>query len=298
MDRRFLTVLGVSLVFALVVSSVFYQMTSKAGSSAKKPEVTDLRDVVIAAHPLPVGVSVKAEDIKVIKVPVGQFPNGAFNKVEDVLDRPVVSNILNEEPILEGRLAQRGSGTGLAPTIPTGMRAVSVRVNDIIGVAGWILPGMRVDVLTTGEPLADGNRITKTILQNIVVLSAGAALSTDATGKPVNAPNVTLLVYPQQAEMLTIAGSSGSIQLVLRNGGDQGIETTKGETMSSAYGLASNFPKKNQHGGDGSEPAPRPRPQPVMAAAIPPPPAPVTDQIITIRGIDKKTETVAAKKSE
>ena len=297
MDRRFLTVLGVSLVFALVVSSVFYQMTSKAGS-AKKPEVTDLRDVVIAGHPLPVGVSVKAEDIKVIKVPVGQFPKGAFTKVEDVLDRPVVSNILMEEPILEGRLAQRGSGTGLAPTIPSGMRAVSVRVNDIIGVAGWILPGMRVDVLTTGEPLGDGNRISKTILQNIVVLSAGAALQTDASGKPVNAPNVTLLVTPQQAEILTIAGSDGHIQLVLRNGGDQGVETTKGETMSSAYGLASNAPKKNQRGGDAAEPAPRPRPQPVMAAAIPPPPAPVTDQIITIRGIKKETETVAAKKSE
>lgn len=298
MDRRFLTVLGVSLVFALVVSSVFYQMTSKAGS-AKKPELTDLRDVVIAAHPLSVGMTVKQADTKVVKVPVSQFPKGAFSKVEDVLDRPVVSNVLNEEPILDGRLAQRGSGAGLAPIIPVGMRAVSVRVNDIIGVAGWIMPGMRVDILTTGEPHNDGTRITKTILQNILILSAGATMQTDASGKPINAPNVTLLVTPQQAEILTIAGNEGKIQLVLRNGGDQSMEPTKGESLGSAYGIANNGLKRNQGGGDGSEePRPRPRPQPVVAALPPPPPMPVNDQIVVIRGTDKKTETIALKKSE
>ncbi len=152
MDRRFITVLGVSLVFALVVSSVFYQMTARSSSPSKKVESTDLKDVVVTARPLGVGVMVKPADIKVVKMPASAFPKGGFSKVEDVLDRPVISNILLEEPILEGRLAAKGSGLGLAPTIPVGMRAVTVRVNDVASVSGFVLPGMRVDVLVTGRP--------------------------------------------------------------------------------------------------------------------------------------------------
>jgi len=110
MDRRFLTVLAVSLVFALVVSALFYSMTSKAGSQPKKAEVVEMKDVVVAARPLPVGQTVKAADVKVVKIPAQAFPKGAFSKPEDVLDRPVVANILAEEPILEGRLAQRHPG--------------------------------------------------------------------------------------------------------------------------------------------------------------------------------------------
>src|SRR5438105_12411488 len=126
MDRRFLTVLGVSLLFALVISSVFYQMTSRSGSP-KKVDATDLKDVVLAARPMGVGITVKPADVKVGKLPVGSFPKGAFSRPEDVIDRPVTSNILMDEPILEGRLAARGSGLGLAPIIPVGMRAVAVR---------------------------------------------------------------------------------------------------------------------------------------------------------------------------
>jgi pilus assembly protein CpaB len=139
MDRRFLTVLGISLVFALVVSSVFYQMTARSGGN-KRSEAAETRDLVVATRPLSVGVMVKPPDIKVVKIGTEGFPKGAFSKVEEVLDRPVVSNILLDEPILEGRLAVKGSGLGLAPTIPVGMRAVSVRVNDVAGVAGFVLP--------------------------------------------------------------------------------------------------------------------------------------------------------------
>ncbi|WP_321477642.1 Flp pilus assembly protein CpaB [uncultured Paludibaculum sp.] len=304
MDRRFLTVLGVSLVFALVVSSIFYQMTSRA-NGPKKQEVSDLRDMVIAARPLPVGLTVKTADLKVIKVPVQAFPKGAFSKPEDVLDRPVVSSILAEEPISEGRLAQRGSGVGLAPIIPVGMRAVTVRVNDVVGVAGYVLPGMRVDVLITGHPPGNSaTTVTKTVLQNILVLSSGQMMQTDQTGKPVDAPNVTVLVTPQQAELLTLAGNEGRIQLVLRNGGDQNIEKTEGLSLSTLYGshsrMTGNDGSGDQQDADGLTPRPRrQRPQPVAVAAAPvaPPPAPVPDQIITIRGIDKKIENVASRKS-
>lgn len=300
MDRRFLTLLAVSLVFALVVSAVFYSMTSKAGSQPKKAEALEMKDVVVAARPLAVGLTVKASDVKVLKVPAQAFPKGGFSKPEDVLDRPVVANILADEPILEGRLAQRGSGVGLAPIIPVGMRAVTVRVNDVVGVAGFVLPGMRVDVLITGNPPGNRTTVTKTILQNILVLSAGKTLQTDDSGKPVDAPNVTLLVTPQQAELLTLAGNEGRIQLVLRNGGDQNIEKTAGLNLAAIYGkyarAAALEEERGQAEDDFDEVNPRRR-TPVRTPVVvappppPPPPAPAPDQIITIRGVEKKVET-------
>jgi len=183
MDRRFLTVLGVSLLFALVISSVFYQMTARAGSP-KKTEPTDLRDVVLAARPLAVGTTIKPADIKIGKIPGVAFPKGAFSKPEEVIDRPVISNVLMDEPVLEGRLAARGSGVGLAPVIPVGMRAVTLRVNDVTGIAGFVLPGMRVDVLVTGHPPNSDTSVTATPvqLQDLLVLSAGTVMQPDARG--------------------------------------------------------------------------------------------------------------------
>jgi pilus assembly protein CpaB len=289
MDRRFLTVLGVSLLFALVVSSIFYQITARAG--ARRTDSGELRDIVVAAKPLGVGITVKPADVKVIKVPTAQFPRQGFSKVEEVLDRPVVSNILLDEPLLEGRLASRGSGLGIAPIIPVGMRAVTVRVNDVVGVAGFVMPGMRVDVLVTGRPPGQDGSFTTTALQNILVLTAGTTIEPDARGQAINAPNVTLLVTPDQAEILTLASNEGKIQLVLRNGGDQSIERTQGRRI---YELFGGTPKAEPRG---PAQAPRPRPKPVEVAQAapappPPPPAPPVDQIVVIRGNQKSVETV------
>lgn len=292
MDRRFLTVLGVSLLFALVISSVFYQMTSRPGSPKKTEEPTDLKDVVLAARPLGVGVNVKPADIKMGKVPAPAFPKGAFSKAEEVIDRPVISNILLDEPVLEGRLAARGSGLGLAPIIPVGMRAVSVRVNDVAGVAGFVLPGMRVDVLVTGRPPdSTGGTITSTCLQNILVLSAGTTIQPDARGQAIQAPTVTLLVSPDQAETLTLANSEGRIQLVLRNGSDQTIEKTPGRDLAELYGVRRTRPQ-------GDLPKPRPRPIPAPAPVAPTPPPPPPDQVIVIRGTQKSVETVGTRPGE
>src|SRR5271154_7045101 len=255
MDRRFLTVLGVSLLFALVISSVFYQMTARAGSP-KKTETTDLRDIVVAARPLSVGTTVKPADIKLGKMPTSAFPKGAFTKPEEVIDRPLVSNILMDEPILEGRLAARGSGLGLAPTIPVGMRGVTVRVNDVAGVAGFVLPGMKVDVLVTGHPPNSEGTMTSTCLQNMLVLSAGQTMTPDSRGQTIQAPTVTLLVDPEQAETLTLANSEGRIQLVLRNSSDQTIEKTAGRFVSELYG------SQRKQAPTPKEEAPRPRPRP------------------------------------
>jgi len=286
MDRRFLTVLGVSLVFALVVSSVFYQMT--AHSSSPKADATNQKDIVVATRPLGVGVMVRASDVKVTKIAAEAFPKGAFSKVEDVLERPVVSNILLDEPVLEGRLAVRGSGLGLAPTIPVGMRAVSVRVNDVAGVAGFVLPGMHVDVLVTGKPPSGDGDMTTTCLQNILVLSAGQTIQPDARGQAMPAPTVTLLVTPEQAETLTLAGADGKVQLVLRNSSDQTIEKTPGRFVTELYNGHRPAPEKpvaaapRPHVDKAPPPAP-----PVVAAAPPPPP----EQVVVIRGTTRTVET-------
>ena len=287
MDRRFLTVLGVSLVFALVVSSVFYQMTARS-SGPRKAEQTDMKDVVVATRPLGIGVMIKPADVKLVRVSPDGFPKGAFGKVEEVLDRPVVSNILLDEPLLEGRLAVKGSGMGLAPTIPVGMRAVTVRVNDVAGAAGFVLPGLKVDVLVTGHPPSGDSNMTTTVLQNVLVLSAGQAMQADARGTPVSVTTVTLLVTPGDAETLTLANGEGRIQLVLRNSSDEGVEKTTGRYLAELYGSARRAPAPVA-----AKPA-APAAKPVAAVAPPvvipiaPPPPPPPDQIVVFRG-DKRT---------
>ena len=292
MDRRLLTVLGMSVVLALVVAAIFYQVSSHA--SAKTP-VANLRDVVVAVELLPLGVSIKPNHVKTVKIPIEMVPKTAFGKVDDVLDRSVISAIMPDEALLEGRLAPRGSGMGLAPIIPSGMRAMAVRVNELIGVAGFILQGMRVDVLVTGRtPAGALTDVTTTVLQNITVLSANQQMQPDNRGQAINATVVNVLVTPEQAEILTLAGNEGRIALVLRNATDQKIETVKGHDTSELY---TGFRK--------APPAPGPRvaraaPKPVVAAPPPPPPPPapvnVPEEIIMIRGREKTVEVIGTKK--
>ena len=291
MDRRLLTVLGMSVVLALVVASIFYQVSSHASAKAPAPNV---KDVVVAVELLPLGVAIKPNHVKTVKVPVEMYPKTAFGKVDDVLDRSVISAIMPDEPLLEGRLAPRGSGMGLAPIIPTGMRAMALRVNEIIGVAGFILPGMRVDVLLTGRPPNGANSdVTTTVLQNITVLSANQQLQPDNKGQAIAASVVNVLVTPEQAERLTLAGNEGRIALVLRNAIDQKIEPIRGQETSELY---TGFRK--------AAPAPvrtaKAAPKPVAAPPPPPPPPPapvnVPEEIIMIRGREKSVEVIGTRK--
>ena len=280
-----------SIVLALVVSAVFYQVSARAAHA--RPKVVEFRDLVTAAQPLPVGATVRREELKLTKVPSDLFPHGGFSKVEEVIDRPVVSNILLDEPVLEGRLAARGSGSGLAPIIPPGMRAVSVRVNDVVGVAGFVLPGMRVDVLVTGRPPNYNGTITNTVLQNIVVLSAGQTLQPESRGQAINVPVVTLLVTPEQAETLTLAGNEGHIQLVLRNGADQVTEKTTGRETAELFGFRKNKPEPSEN----STPPRRHQAAPAQAAAPPAHPVAAADEVVVIRGNQRTVEVVGATKS-
>ena len=287
MDRRFLTVLGVSLLFALVVSSIFYQLSSRSGGRGKSAAKVETVDLVVAAQPLAVGVEIKPSHLKLARVARDRVPEGPFGKIEEVVGRAVVSNVLMNEPVNTARLAERGSGFGLATAIPAGMRAVAVKVNEVVGVAGFVLPGMRVDVLVTVRPPGDAPARIATILQNVPVLSAGQHIQPDASGKAVNVPVVTLLVTSEQAEILTLAGNEGKIQLVLRNSADLALGKAPGRQLSELYG----------QGPKAAAPA---RPRPVAAAPprepppAPPPAPPAPEEVVVIRGTTRSVEKIGA----
>jgi pilus assembly protein CpaB len=182
------------------------------------------------------------------------------------------------------------------------MRAVTVRVNDVAGVAGFVLPGMKVDVLVTGHPPNGDSTMTTTCLQNMLVLSAGQTMTPDSRGQTIQAPTVTLLVDPEQAETLTLANSEGRIQLVLRNSSDQTIEKTSGRFVSELYGT-----QRKPAAPAKPEAAPRPKkPVEVVAHAPAPPPAPIAvapappappDQIIVIRGTTRTVEVMPTRQN-
>ena len=293
-DRRFLIVVGCSLLWALLVASLFYRAAANGGQPhAPAPGKT----LVVAAQPLPFGALIGAESVKTIQVPVALFPKGGFARTEDVLGRSVVSPIEPDEPVVEVRIAPKGSGVGLSPMIPPGLRAIAVKVNEVVGVAGFVLPGMRVDVLVTGRPPNSNDTVTTTVLQNIPVLSAGQSIQVDTKGQPISATVVTLLVSPPQAEALTLANSEGRIQLVLRNNSDQQVTRTPGWQSRELFAI-------DPHAGAPVAPEPvsvRPRvvvagpvrppaPPPVPAAAVSRPPAPHPDEVIMIRGNQRTVE--------
>jgi len=290
-DRRFAVVLAVSLLWALIVSTMFYRLADRSGGRVR---AASEKPIVLAAKPLPMGAVIDRESVKLGKLPESLFPAGAFSHLEDVLDRPVISPIQPEEPLVEARLATRGSGQGLGPLIPPGMRAIAVRVNDVVGVAGFILPGMRVDVLVTGRPLNQNDTVTRTVLQNIAVLSAGQTIQTDNRSQTIAAPVVTLLVTPQEAEALTLANTEGHIQLVLRNSTDQKTAVTQGRQWRDLYG-APEPPAVTALPVTSRRPASISRETAILPVAAVPAPAP--DQMVLIHG-HVRTVTVFGKEGE
>lgn len=287
MDRRFWIALTISLVWGLVVAGFFYRAASSAVRGAR---IGPQKQLVVAAKELPLGATLLRESLKVRSVPESLFPAGGFSRVEDVLDRPVISTIQADEPVVEARIAARGSGLGLAPLIPPGMRAMAVRVNDVVGVAGFILPGMRVDVLVTGRPPGRNESYTRTVLQNVTVLSAGQTIETDGKSQAINTPVVTLLVSPSDAETLTLANNEGHIQLVLRNSADQLAVGTRGRQTLELYGA----PALQETG-----PAPTPKPRRAASAAnvraVPASPVPrplPAESVMMIRGHVKTLEAI------
>jgi pilus assembly protein CpaB len=245
--------------------------------------------VVIAAGDIVLGSELKKEDLTVVNFPAGQAPQGSFTRVADIVGRGVISPFVKNEVIIPAKLASKEAGAGLPPVIPEGMRAVSVRVNEVIGVAGYVLPGTRVDVLATASPTnSQTDTTTKVILSNVQVVTAGTRIEQDQDkGKPMSVTVVTLLVYPEQAERLALASTEGKIQLALRNPLDTSAPETPGVKTAMLLGpvrapAAKPAPAKSS--GTAAKKAPGPVTQEAPVAA----PLPTVE---IIRG-DKRTSEV------
>jgi pilus assembly protein CpaB len=214
MNRNRLLMIGVlALALGALVSLMVYKNLQGKGSSNNEPGV----DVVVASGDLQVGARLEEHDVRVIRLPASALPPGAFSRRSQVLGRGVILPITKSEFILPSKLAPENAGASLPALIPPGMRAVSVRVNEVVSVAGFVGPGTRVDVLLTGTPNGSSEPQTTTVLQNVAVIASGHTLERNASGEPQNTPVITLLASPEDAERLTLASSEGKIQLVLRN---------------------------------------------------------------------------------
>ncbi len=279
MNSRFVLALAISAGMALLVSGIFYQVTVRGRPEGPEPAGT--REVVIATRDLDIGASIEPADLRLEPWPADKIPEGAFAEVDQVLARVPFNRILANEPVLDRRLAPPGSGLGLSPKVPLGMRAMAVRVDDVVGVAGFVLPEARVDVLVTGTPRGhdDAGRMTRTILSNVRVISAGENLEPDATGRPQRVAVVTLLLTPEQAELMTLAGSQGRVQLVLRNTRDDETPNTRGVVERELFSFDWDRRQRPPQ-------SPVPSPQPV-ARLQPPPPPPPPIEVEMIRGNQK-----------
>jgi pilus assembly protein CpaB len=174
--------------------------------------------IVLSARSLPVGALLTERDLKVVSWPGEAVPSGYIRSVKDAVGRGVITPVAENEPLLEAKVSTKDAGGGLPIIIRDGMRAVSVRVDEIIGVAGFVLPGTRVDVLLTLDKNASRPQsITKTLLQNVQTLAAGQSVTRDKEGKPQTVTVITVLVSPDDAELLALAAKEGRLQLALRN---------------------------------------------------------------------------------
>ena len=218
-------VLAITAGGALAFGTYNYVQRQPAPAAAVQTQ-----PVVVAAADLDIGAELKPGDLKVVDWPQGSAPVGVFTKPDELVGRGVILPIVQNEVVLPAKLASKEAGAGLPPIIPTGLRAVSVRVNEVIGVAGYVLPGTRVDVVATVNPTnQQGDVTTKVILNDVQVLAAGTRLERDGDkNKPITVSVVTMLVDPEQSERLTLAATEGKIQLALRNPLDRSQPNTKG----------------------------------------------------------------------
>lgn len=243
-NKRLIIAVLAAVVFGLVAAVSVSRFLANAQEYTK-----NLHNVVIARTEIPVGTRIIPEQLQVAQVPRSLAPDGAFTKIdENIVGRVAVTKISAREAVTDSRLAPMGSAAGLTSLIPEGYRAMNVRVDDVVGISGFIMPGTLVDIVVVIEP-PDNNsrqdRISKIVLQNIKVLANGSNLDKPKNEKEAErVKTVTLQVTPEQAEKLALASSEGRLQLVMRNSIDQGDEVTNGAT------------KKDLLSGEHSQPVP------------------------------------------
>lgn len=244
-NKRFFIVLAGALLFGLLAAVSVSRYLSSAQAYTK-----NLNNVAVAKVAIPLGTKIIPEQIMVVQFPKESIPDGSFDSPEKLAGRVAVVNIAPREPVTEARLAPVGAAGGLSAVIPEGFRAMTVKVDDVVGISGFIMPGTLVDVVVVIDPAEKAGMqdpISKIVLQNIKVLANGVNIDQPADQREANAVKaVTLLVTPDQAEKLALASSEGKLQLVMRNAVDQGDEQTKG------------INKRDLLGGERANPVPEP----------------------------------------
>ncbi len=255
---RLLMIGGLALAIGLLVSfTVYNRLKNFAGPDSNERGTP----VVVAAHNISVGVKLAADDLKMVTLPLTAIPPGAFSGTSQILGRGAILPIAKGEFILPSKLAAVNAGAGLPSLIPPGMRAVSVRVNDVVSVAGFVQPGTHVDVLSTGTQGSGGESQTITVLEDVAVIAVGGSLLERLATGEASAPVITLLVSPDDAQKLTLASQEGRIQLALRNPLDTkrgGIPATRASSLYPGEKPAASEAKPKAHKLVVKAPAPAP----------------------------------------
>jgi len=240
--------LMVALVVALVISGLFTFWLSRHFVHASRPAAPP-NQYVAAARALDPGEVIRKEDLTMIDWPESHPLAGSFTKIDDVVGRAVLYPLSSGQPILDRQLAAAGAGAGLTGRIPTGMRAMALKSDEVVGVAGFLLPGTHVDVLVTytdqDHPNAEPE--TATVLQDAEVLAAGHQIQPDPAGKPETVDVVTLLLTPEAAEKAALASEKGTIRFVLRNGGDHTSDTATPVDLGQLAAAPNSRPSPDHH---------------------------------------------------
>ena len=286
MNRRNRTLLVLLVAVGLASLATYGVFRTIKSIPVREVEVAT-RHVVVAAENLPLGTRVSKEQVKVVGWPAATPVEGSFASVDEIVGRGLIQPVQANEPLTESRLAPKEAGAGLSPSIPPGMRALSVKVNDVIGVAGFTVPGARVDVVVVVS--GGDTSMARVVVSNLQVLTAGTKYDIEQAkdGQPIPSSVVTLLVTPEQAERITLAQTNGSITLVLRNPLDLAPTQTNGIRMAGLMGTSSTAPVEKP-----TQPKRKALPKEVLVSSPVPPPAPPRPNVETIRAGKRTVEDV------
>jgi pilus assembly protein CpaB len=235
-EKRTTIVLGVATTAALLASFGVYAAISRIPE--RQVEIAT-RQAVVAAVAMPLGAMVTKESVKLVDWPERTPIDGGFADIADVVNRGLIAPLVLNEPLTETKLASKESGAGLPPTITRGMRAMSVKVNEVIGVAGFVVPGTRVDVMTIIDGENPEDTVARVVVSNVQVLTAGTRYDQEEAkqeGKAIRSTVVTLMVTPQDAERIALVQAEGQLMLSLRNPLDVAPSETSGVRTSALFG--------------------------------------------------------------
>ncbi len=284
-QSRTLVVLAVAVVTASVAALLVYRAISRI--PVREVEIAT-QHAVVATRALPMGTRVTADTVKLVDWPAKTPLQGGFADVNAVMDRGLIAAVVENEPLTESKLAPREAGAGLPPSIPTGMRAMSVSVNEVIGVAGFVVPGTHVDVIVILSK-EQRDALSRVVVSNVQVLAAGTRYDQEnATkeGRPIPSTVVTLMVSPVDAEKISLAQAEGKLMLSLRNPLDVEPTDTRGIRVAELFGAPPPPPAS-------AKPATRvKKAEPVVVPVAPPPPAARIYTVEAIRAAKRSEEVV------